>query len=246
MAAAGCSSSRTARSGWSTASRVGERNLQVAVRNIARAAGRRRLRREAHPGCAAAGRVARGGGVAAVQSGRHHADDSPIPESLLHGQRARPRRDADLRHGGHPVSRHRAAREHPDQRRHEHRQDDVAECARRVSAGRRPRRAHRGHRRTAAGQAEPRALRGAARAARRAGGHDSRPPASHPAASSRSHHRRRGARRGSVRPAPGAEHRPLAARCPRSTRTRRSRPWRASRPACCSPAWSCRIRPCGT
>ena len=75
--------------------RLDERNLQVAVKNIARALGRRRLRGAADPRLAPAGRLARGRRVSAVQPRRHDADDSQVSDAVLHGRRTRPDRHDD-------------------------------------------------------------------------------------------------------------------------------------------------------
>ena len=100
-------------------------------------------------------------------------------------------------------------REHPDQRRHGHRQDDAPERARGVSPGDDRVVLIEDTAELQIDAPEPRAVRGAARAGRPAGGHDSRLAARDAAPSPGPDHRRRSARRGSVRPAAGAEHRPL-------------------------------------
>ena len=115
---------------------IDERNLKVAVKNIARALGDDAS--EEKP--ILDSRLPDGSRVAAVfppvQRRRHDPDDSQVSDALLHGRGTRPdRRDDRRRAGAHPNG-DRQEREHPDQRRDQHRQDDDAERARRRSCRR--------------------------------------------------------------------------------------------------------------
>ena len=74
---------------------VREQNLRVAVRNLARALGRRYLRGAAAAGLAPARWLARRRGAAAGQPGRHHPDHPQVPAQTLHRRGTRATRHAD-------------------------------------------------------------------------------------------------------------------------------------------------------
>ncbi len=108
-----------------------------------------------------------------------------------------------------PVGLRRGSPQHPHHRGHRHRQDHAAQRALLVHPRRPPHHHHRGRRRTAAAPG-PRGPPGVPAPQHRGpgGGHHPRPGAQLAAHAARPHHRRRGARRGGPRHAPGDEHRP--------------------------------------
>ena len=150
-----------------------ERNLEVAVRNMARALGDDVS--EDKP--LLDSRLPDGSRVAAdpsaLQLGRHYADHSEVPKPAVCtvSELLRTGTLTPLPASAHSVTRWSSAeREHPHQRRDGDRQDDGPECAGSLPPVRGPHHPDRGHGRTAAREAEPRTVRGSARTARRPAG----------------------------------------------------------------------------
>src|SRR5215207_7266618 len=135
------------------------------------------------------------------QVGRRVDESSPICDARLpDGSRVNVNAPQDHRQG---------ALQRRDLRRNRLRQDDTLELPHELHRARRARDHLRGRGRAAAPAAACRAARDPAAEPRRAGpDHDARPRAQLPAHAARTHHRRRGSRRRSLRPAPGHEHGP--------------------------------------
>ena len=156
-----------------------EKNLQVAVRNIARLLGDDIS--EEQPILDA--RLPDGSRVAAVippcSLRWHDADHPEVSEPVLHRRRTGAKRHADRAPSWRRVTHgDRRAPEHPDQRRD--RAPARPRCSTRLAAllaADRSDRVDRGHGGAAGGSPKRRAVRGAPRAARPSGRHDSRPAA---------------------------------------------------------------------
>ena len=137
------------------------------------------------------------------------ADDPQVQEGQAHPRPARPVR-RDLARGRDAPEDHRpGALQRRDLRRHRLRQDDAAQLPHALHRARRAHHHLRGRGRAAAAAAACGAARDPPAEPRGPGpDHDARPRQQLPAHAARAHHRRRGARTRSLRPAAGHEHGP--------------------------------------